>query len=242
MKKNIICFLFGLMTVTIGCAQAPQAATVSNLPWQAGLTLTPVQVDSMGVDNCFRIDTIGDALFSRISGKSFAVNCSMKRSDLRYLRLLHRNALGQTLTGEMICNRSIADDLLTIFRQLYEASYPIERMVLIDDYDADDEASMADNNSSCFCFRTVAGTTKLSKHAMGLAVDINTLYNPYVRHSRNGSLLISPAAGQRYADRRVDSPYKIVEGDLCHRLFLQHGFIWGGSWKTMKDYQHFEKP
>ena len=209
--------------------------------WQAGQVLTQAKVDSMGIACCFRADTIDDMLFSRISGKSFPANCSVDRGELRYLRLLHRNALGQIVTGEMICHQSIADDLLSIFRQLYDAAYPIERMVLIDDYDADDERSMTANNSSSFCFRTVAGSTKLSKHARGLAVDINTLYNPCVRLRRNGSPSISPAAGRRYADRRISSPYKIVEGDLCHRLFLQHGFIWGGSWNTVKDYQHFEK-
>ena len=60
--------------------------------------------------------------------------------------------------------------------------------------------------------------------------------------SRNGSLLISPANGAPYADRSKKHIYKIEEGDLCYRLFLEHGFIWGGHWRTMKDYQHFEKP
>ena len=189
----------------------------------------------------FSIDTISDAVFARMQGRSFPATCTVKRQDLRYLRLLHRNAEDSICQGELVCNKSIAEDLLDIFRQLYEAHYPIERICLIDDYEADDERSMADNNSSCFCFRTVAGTNKLSKHAMGLAVDINTRYNPYVRKGRNGRQLVSPENGKKYADRSLPSPYKIVYGDLCHRLFLQHGFTWGGSWQTKKDYQHFEK-
>ena len=43
-----------------------------------------------------------------------------------------------------------------------------------------------------------------------------------------------------YADRSKQYRYKIVKGDLLHRLFLKHGFTWGGAWRTMKDYQHFE--
>ncbi len=190
----------------------------------------------------FSIDTISDAVFQRMQGRSFPQHCTVPRSELRYLRVLHRNAADSICQGELVCNKSIAEDLLDIFRQLYEAHYPIEHIRLIDDYDADDERSMSDNNSSCFCFRTVAGTNKLSKHARGLAVDINTRYNPYVRHSRNGSLLISPANGVPYANRSKKHIYKIEEGDLCYRLFRQHGFIWGGQWRTMKDYQHFEKP
>ena len=189
----------------------------------------------------FTIDTISDEVFARMQGRSFPEGCTVKREDLRYLRLLHRNADDSICQAEMVCHKSIAQDLVEIFQKLYEAHYPIERMRLIDDYDADDEASMSDNNSSCFCFRTVDGTKTLSNHARGLAVDINTLYNPYVRN-RNGRLLISPDGAKPYVDRSKDFKYKIVEGDLCHRLFLEHGFRWGGSWRTMKDYQHFEKP
>ena len=189
----------------------------------------------------FTIDTISDEVFARMQGRSFPEGCTIKRSDLRYLRVLHRNADDSICQGEMVCNKAIAEDLIDIFRKLYEAHYPIERMRLIDDYDADDEASMNDNNSSCFCSRVVDGTQKLSNHARGLAVDINTRYNPYVRQ-RNGRWLISPEKGKPYADRSKRFQYKIVEGDLCHRLFLEHRFKWGGSWQTMKDYQHFEKP
>lgn len=189
----------------------------------------------------FGIDTISDALFQHMQGRSFPEGCTVSRSDLRYLRVLHHNIEDSVCQGELVCNKAIAQDLLDIFQQLYEAHYPIERIQLIDDYDADDERSMTANNTSCFCFRTVEGSRKLSKHAQGLAVDINTLYNPCVRFRSDGSRYITPAAGRPYADRTQAFPYKLIYGDLCHRLFLQHGFRWGGSWHTVKDYQHFEK-
>jgi len=188
----------------------------------------------------FSIDTISDAVFLRMQGRSFPANCTTPRSELRYLRVLHRNAEDSVLHGELVCNKAIAVDLLDIFRKLYEAHYPIEHIRLIDDYEADDELSMRDNNSSSFCFRVVSGTTKLSKHARGLAVDINTRYNPYVR-TRNGRRQVSPDNSLPYVDRTKSFPYKIEEGDLCYRLFIEHGFTWGGHWQTMKDYQHFEK-
>ena len=144
------------------------------------------------------------------------------------------------LQGELICHKTIADDLLAIFRELYQAKYPIERMVLVDEYDADDEASMRANNSSAFNFRYISGTKTLSRHSRGMAIDINPLYNPYVRH-RGGRTLVEPANAQAYVDRTKDFPYKIVKGDLCYRLFKKYGFTWGGDWKNSKDYQHFEK-
>lgn len=189
----------------------------------------------------FSIDTISDAVFQRMLGRSFPADCTVKRQELRHLHVLHRNAQDSICQGELVCHKRIAHDLIDIFQQLFQAHYPIERIRLIDDYDANDECSMTDNNSSCFCFRSVAGTRKLSKHAQGLAIDINTLYNPCVRW-RNGRQTVEPAAGEPYADRTKSFPYKIEAGDLLHTLFLQHGFTWGGSWQSLKDYQHFEKP
>ena len=113
-------------------------------------------------------------------------------------------------------------------------------MRLIDNYEADDELSMRDNNSSAFNFRFISHTTKVSKHGLGLAVDINTLYNPYTKTLRDGTRIVEPATGEPYLDREASFPYKIVRGDLCWRLFTERGFTWGGDWTSVKDYQHFE--
>lgn len=193
------------------------------------------------VEQAFTSSPVPDSVFVRMQGKSYPADCTVPRSDLRYLRLLHVDEKGVTHQGEMVCNKAIAADLLDIFRELYKQKYPIERIRLIDDYDADDERSMRDNNSSCFCYRVIAGSHSLSKHALGMAVDINTLYNPYVRRRKNGTLFVQPATGVPYVNRQRQFPYKITSGDLLVRLFLQHGFRWGGSWKNYKDYQHFDK-
>ena len=189
----------------------------------------------------FSVQPIPDSVFLRMKGRSWPEGCTVRRADLRYLRLSHFDAEKKEHVGEMVCNKAIANDLLEIFRELYRQKYPIQRIRLIDDYEAEDERSMRDNNTSCFCYRTVSGTTKLSKHATGMAVDINTLYNPYVRTGKDGRRIVEPATATEYVDRRKSFPYKIVKGDLLYRLFLQHGFTWGGSWRTMKDWQHFEK-
>lgn len=183
---------------------------------------------------------ITDSIFARIEGKSFKENCTTPREDLRYLKVLHYNKEGEELEGELICHKDIADDLLAIFRELHRAKYPIERMVLIDEYDADDEASMRANNTSAFNFRPASGMYTLSKHCTGMAIDINPLYNPLVKH-REGRTKVYPSTATPYIDRTQDFPYKIVKGDLCYRLFKQHGFSWGGDWRRSKDYQHFEK-
>ena len=114
-------------------------------------------------------------------------------------------------------------------------------MQLIDDYDADDERSMRANNTSCFNYRPSAGSKKLSKHSRGLAIDINPLYNPCVRRLANGSTSVQPATAGKYTNRSKKQRYMIDKNDLCYRLFVKHGFTWGGSWRSLKDYQHFER-
>ncbi|SCZ77015.1 M15 family metallopeptidase [Pseudobutyrivibrio xylanivorans] len=180
-------------------------------------------------------------IFARIKGKSYKDNCTVPVSDLRYLHVMHIGFDGQPHEGEIICNKYISEDLLEIFKDLYVAKYPIEKIKLVDEYDADDESSMADNNSSSFNFRFISYTTKISKHGYGLAMDINTLYNPYVK-TVNGQLSIEPANATAYVDRSQDFPHKIDENDLAYKLFTEHGFEWGGAWKKSKDYQHFEVP
>ena len=188
----------------------------------------------------FEVRHIDDDIFARIKGKSYKDGCPVPLEDLRYLAIAHYDGDGNVKRGELICNRAIADDLLDIFRALFEAQYPIESVRLIDEFDADDIRSMQANNTSCFNFRPIAGSTKLSKHALGLAIDINPLYNPYVKAGNKG-LIVSPPEGRPYADRKGDFEYKIDETDLCYLLFREHGFEWGGSWRSLKDYQHFEK-
>ena len=189
----------------------------------------------------FSVAPLSDSLFAKMQGLSYPKGCKIPRAALRHVRVLHYDAQGKVHQGDIICNQAIAQDLVSIFRQLYREKYPIERIRPIDEYDADDERSMRANNSSSFCYRTVAGSKKLSKHATGMAIDINTLYNPCVRKGKDGRVKVQPETAGRYADRSKQFPYKIKKGDLLYRLFIQHGFKWGGNWRTIKDYQHFEK-
>ena len=205
------------------------------------LLICCLSLEMMAQTKGFSADTLSNAVFARMQGKSYPEGCTIKRSDLRYLQVLHYDADGKVHKGELVCNRKIAADLLDIFQKLYEAHYPIERMTLVDDYDANDERSMTANNTSCFCYRVVTGSKHLSKHAQGLAIDINPLQNPCVKTRKDGSAWVQPKAGRKYTNRKNKYPYKLEKGDLCYRLFIEHGFSWGGNWRSTKDYQHFEK-
>ena len=188
----------------------------------------------------FYISEIPDDIFAKMQGKSYKEDCTVPREDLRYVHVRHKGFDGEAKDGELVVNKAIADDVLAIFEELYKADYPIEKVRLVDEYDADDEASMSDNNSSAFNFRFISHTTRISRHGLGMAVDINTRYNPYVK-TVDGKLSIEPANGADYVDRSKDFPHKIDHEDLCYKLFKEHGFTWGGDWTHSKDYQHFER-
>ena len=231
---------------TEGQVQEPnvfqQGAAFSDMDaLEAGSIFDVSGLSQPALDSFFYSEELPEEVQQRMMGSSYQENGNISLAELRYLRVLHMGFDGNTHIGELVVNQSIAEDILEIMSQLYAQSYPIEKMVLIDAYGADDERSMSDNNTSAFNYREIAGSSKLSKHALGLAIDINPKYNPYVKDSGTGELLVSPANGADYADRDGDFPYKIAEGDLCLQLFQEHGFAWGGNWNSVKDYQHFEK-
>lgn len=191
----------------------------------------------------FYYEPLTDSVKERITGISYPrTGCTVPYEDLNYVGVLYVDFDGEVQDGELICNKAIAQDMVEIFYELYRNDYRIERVRLIDEYGGDDTLSMLDNNTSCFNYRVVDGTTTLSKHALGCAIDINPFYNPYIVFNKNGSgeTYISPKGSEIYADRSQSFPYKIDERDLCYKLFTEHGFTWGGNWNSTKDYQHFQ--
>ncbi|WP_243456547.1 M15 family metallopeptidase [Mobilitalea sibirica] len=206
----------------------------------AGSCLGDIQYEDSILKQLFYAEDITDTIKQRIEGKSYGKDCNIPYEDLRYIRALHIGFDHKTYIGEMIVNKAIAEDIIEILYELYQADYPIERMVLVDEYDADDIKSMEANNSSAFNYRNVEGTKRLSLHSYGMAVDINPLYNPYVREL-DGKIDVLPRSGEEYADRTKESPYYIKKGDICYQAFTKRGFTWGGEWKNSKDYQHFQK-
>lgn len=172
----------------------------------------------------------------RMTGHSLTDTTKITFDQLRYLTLPYYDYDGNIQSGEMVCNKAIARDLLCVFRDLFSQAYPIYSIRLVDDFDADDEASMQANNTSCFNYRNRAGVNMLSRHAMGMAVDINPLQNPCVRGTH-----FRPSTAAEFVDRSKDFEHKIDGNDYCVQVFSSHGFKWGGRWRSTKDYQHFEK-
>ncbi|MDO4620708.1 MAG: M15 family metallopeptidase [Lachnospiraceae bacterium] len=184
------------------------------------------------------------AVYERIYEKSYKENGNTQLSELRYLKLPHYNYEGRLQVGEMIVHEEIADTVLQIFYELYQEQYQICSMYLVDDFwtgdnESTDTASLEANNTACFNDRSIVGSGSVSRHALGKAIDLNPLENPYVKE-RDGVRTILPEEGEAYLDRESGAEHLITHQDAAYRIFSAYGFEWGGDWSSLKDYQHFE--
>jgi poly-gamma-glutamate synthesis protein (capsule biosynthesis protein) len=172
----------------------------------------------------------------RIVGSSWHRGCPVALGKLRLLELTYRGFDGDSHHGRLVVNRRFDDRIIAVFKRLYAIGYPIRRMELIDRFGADDHRSMAADNTSGFNCRFVAGTSRWSMHAYGLAVDINPVENPYVSGSH-----VSPPAGEPYADRSRHAAGMIHDGDQVVKAFARRaGWEWlGDGPQPYRDYQHF---
>jgi hypothetical protein len=166
---------------------------------------------------------------------SWRPGCPVGLSDLRLLAVSHVGFDGLVHRGQLVVHRKQAAPLSRVFRTLYDARFPIRRMRLVDEYGADDDRSMSDDNTSAFNCRPVTGRPGVwSQHSYGWALDLNPFENPYV----SGSTVL-PGEAAAYADRSRRDPGMIHAGDVVVRAFGSIGWGWGGSWSRPKDYQHF---
>jgi hypothetical protein len=179
---------------------------------------------------------IDPATAARMTGASWRPGCPVGLDGLRLLRVSYHGFDGATHTGELVVAAGWADRLVGVLRQLYDARYPIERMQLVDDYGASDDASVLANNSSAFNCRAVTGGTGWSRHAFGTAIDLNPRQNPYVYPDGH---LLDPAS-EPFRDRSSPDPAVIRAGDPVFESFRAIGWRWGGYFTDTPDPQHFD--
>ncbi|CAA6807782.1 MAG: Unknown protein [uncultured Sulfurovum sp.] len=192
----------------------------------------------------FNIQNITPEVKERmLKADSWRQGCPVHLNDLRYINVNYFDFNSQTVSGEIIVHKEVADDVVNIFADLYAIGYPVRQMRLVADFGANDWESIEADNTSAFNCRPVTGKKKKwSKHAYGKAIDINPIENPYV--NRKG--YISHKASWKYKKRvhKVNSPADravLLKNDKATKIFKSYGWTWGGDWRTIKDYQHFVK-
>ena len=168
-------------------------------------------------------------------GASYRAGCPVGPAALRAVTLSYWGFDGSPHTGKLVVDTSVVAQVQAIFKQLYDARFPIRSIRPTSEFGGSDPASMdADNTSGFNCRNAVAsGPPRWSVHAYGKAIDINTVENPYVL---NGT--VTPAAGAPYVNRRNVRPGMAVTGSVVNAAFAASGWQWGGRWSD-PDYQHF---
>ena len=162
---------------------------------------------------------------------SYRAGCPVGPAALRTVAVSHWGFDGKPHVGRVVVAKSVAPGLVSVFRTLWRAKFPIRRLQPVSAYRGSDDASMAADNTSAFNCRFVGGTSRWSMHAFGEAIDVNPVENPYVRGST-----VSPPAGRAYLDRSSERPGMAVRGGVLVRAFAAAGWKWGASFG---DYQHF---
>lgn len=185
----------------------------------------------------FRSAPVSAALLQKIRKTTWHPGCPVSPGDLRQLTLTFRDFQNKIRTGTLLVHRDLADETLRLFEDLYRRGFQMERMVPIEEYGGDDDASMAANNTSAFNCRDATGKPGVfSNHSWGRAIDINPMTNPYVKGDK-----VLPPEGRKYLDRTKAFPGSILKDGFVVREFEKAGWTWGGRWPDRQDYQHFEK-
>lgn len=145
---------------------------------------------------------------------------------------------GATRQGAVVVLDAVAPQVESLFGELLLRAFPLAGARALEEFDGDDQRSMAANNSSAFNGRPMTGGGSWSKHAYGAAIDINPLQNPYVSQAGSSAQEVLPPKGSSYLQR---TPAQAGMAEEVVSVFYDHGFlIWGGQWKQPIDYQHFE--
>jgi len=185
------------------------------------------------------VSRIGPALRRVLVGRSWHSGCPVPIEDLRHVGVSYWDFHGEVRTGPLAVNEMVAHDILWVFRRLFRAKFPIKRIVLPPKYrpprPQDYWNKHPTSPTGAFNCRPATGSTSLSHHSYGWAIDINPLQNPYVRS--DGTVLRHIA--KPYRDRSLHRKGMIHEGDIVVRSFARIGWEWGGHWRTLKDYMHF---
>lgn len=241
MKRTVIILIFIILNLIFsGCEQKlAENSSIKNKQAEALPTQeTPEKLQAVEAFSLsFKVQPLDEKTKKRISGISWREGSPVKLDELSYIKVAYWGFDEKEHFGELIVNKIVAQEIADIFKELYDNKFPIEKVRLVDEYESDDSKSMEDNNTSAFNFREVEGKPGiLSKHAFGLAIDINPVQNPYIYKGE-----LSPISGKAYMNRNTLKKGMIVENDICYKAFIKRGWQWGGSWKNEKDYQHFQK-
>lgn len=181
------------------------------------------------------VATISEVPRDVLERSTWAADCPVALKDLSYIAMPYWGFDQRAHQGEMLIHRDVAADVVSAFKKIYEARFPIEEMRVINLSERDSPPTGDQNVTSGFTCRTIVGTSTLwSEHSKGYAIDINPFHNPYIRDDA-----LFPELSEAYLDRGDERPGMIGEPGVVFDAFEAIGWGWGGHWKTHDDWMHF---
>jgi hypothetical protein len=227
--------MFLFLNFFIVCQQAPPPKEV-DMPVvePKKRTSEPTMTEIPKPEYTQSIVPIPDDIKQKIIGVTWKENCPVQLDELALVTVSHWNQKLEHTEGNLIVAQIEAENIAAIFNVLYDAKFPIVSMKLMHNFNGSDDASMKANNTSAFNCRSIKGTSRFSQHSYGQAIDINPLWNPWVKGN-----IVDPPEGSAYLDRSQKMDGLIKDNDIVVQTFAKYGWKWGGHWTTRKDYQHF---
>lgn len=187
-------------------------------------------------------EDIPENIKKKMIGVSVPVGAESTFDNLSYLTIPYVDFKGRVKEGHMVVNKTIADEVLQIFQELYNIKYPIEKMDIVDTYKDEKEEdveynSRKDNNTYSFYYLSeLANST-------GNAIALNPKINPKVENGET-----EPTNAKKYIDRSDTSEWKEEEKEACitkesdaYKIFEKYGWTWGGDDTQSPNYMLFEK-
>lgn len=244
LQKNALRNLFSLSILVLA-----GIACVGKDPGQIAQESTPTAnvppADQAELPQWFgQIEQIPRVVANQMKGLSWHPGCPVPLEDLSYLTVTYQGFDGETHRGHLIVHDLVAEEVLEIFREVFETDFPIESMKIVSEFGGSDSDSMNANNTSAFNCRPITGNPgKFSLHSYGIAIDINPVQNPYIKGTQ-----VLPKAGSLFLNRSEEQHGMIAPSPLAkhwetsiYSAFRLRGWDWGGDWEDLKDFQHFEK-
>jgi signal peptidase I len=192
--------------------------------------------------NASNIRLIDENYSKQMQGITYQKECPVLLDDLRIVNVKYLGFDKNEHFGDIVVHKDISVEVSKIFEELFAINYAIRKIFPIEKYNGDDFESIEDDNTSAFNCRHAEGSKKYSKHSYGKAIDINPLENPYVYKDGTTSHKDSEKYLKREKnDNSFENKAILTSSSQVVQIFKKYGWKWGGDWKNIKDYQHFQK-
>ena len=175
----------------------------------------------------YRSKVVSPAPARVVARSTWEEGCPVAPSELAWVRVKFWGFDHRAHTGELLVHARAADGIAEVFGTLFRQRFPQEQVVIVRSYDPDEPPTGDGNATGAFVCRPTTGASYFSQHAYGLALDLNTFQNPYLKGD-----VVLPELASAYLRRDRVRPGMVVEAGPVIDAFARIGWEWGGDWSS----------